>query len=297
MRQWCVLSGEPRLEDSTVLSDGRELWFAEWGATDGPAVILLHGGPGSRLLNIDLDAVERRGVRLVTVDRPGLGRSTRLPLHGLRSVAEDLLQLAHTIGLRRFAVAGFSAGGTYALALGTLAPQGLTAIATMSTPAGPEVPNGFVRSDAGRAFVAELASTDRAAAVELTAAFFAPYVEEPDSFLNPADTPDADMFLLRDERLRREFVDRAIREGLRQGPDGAGDDTVAHLGPWDVDVAQVQVPVFVFHGREDIFVPLADAEHLVSRLPTSHLTIWARAGHVAALRHFGEVLDHLTSTL
>lgn len=290
-----MLSGAPRIEDRVVLADGRELWFAEWGAPQGPRVMLLHGGPGSRLFSVDPDAAERRGIRLLTVDRPGLGRSTRAPLHGLRSVAEDLVQLADGLGLPPFAVAGYSAGGAYALALGAAAPALVTRIATMSTPAGPAVPDGFVDGDAGRAFVADLAVTDRAAAVATTAAFFGQYVDDPDSFLDPSTTPEADMFLLRDPRQRAEFIDRAVREGLRQGPEGAGDDTVAHLGPWDVELDRVLQPVCVFHGRQDIFVPPADADHLATHLPSAQRVFWDNAGHVAALRHFGEVLDWLTA--
>ena len=278
------------------MSDERELWFAEWGAPDGLPVLLLHGGPGSRLFPVDLDAVEQRKVRLVTVDRPGLGRSTRSPLHGLRSVADDLVQLADALGLSDLAVAGYSAGGTYALALGAAASTRVTRIATMSTPAGPEVPDGFVAGDAGRAFVSDLAVSDRAAAVDATAAFFAQYIDDPDSFLDPSTTPEADMFLLEDRAERAEFVDRAIREGLRQGPEGAADDTVAHIGPWDVDLDDVAQPVCVFHGRQDIFVPPADADYLAGHLPSAQQVLWDDAGHVAALRRFGEAIDWLTST-
>src|SRR5581483_7542193 len=58
-----------------------------------------------------------------------------------------------------------------------------------------------------RALVADLATTDRSAAVEVTAAFFARYVDDPDSFLDPSDTPEADVFLLRDEHLRAQFIE------------------------------------------------------------------------------------------
>lgn len=290
-----TLRGEPFLDDVMTLRDGRELWFAEWGDRAGPVVVQLHGGPGSRLLAVDTAAVSTSGVRLLTLDRPGLGRSTRLPLHGLTEVAADVVELADHRGVDRFAVAGFSAGGTYALAVAALAPDRVSAVATMSSPAGPGVEDGFVAGDPGRSFVAELAVSDRAAAVDVTAAFFQQYVDDPDSFLDPSDTPPEDMFLLDDDIERQEFIDRAVRAGLAEGPHGAADDTVAHLAPWDFSLRDVRVPVHIFHGRQDVFVPIADAEHLAVELPISDLTVWDDAGHLAALQHFTEVLDRALS--
>src|SRR6478752_3794842 len=62
--------------DTTIQTrDGRALTFRDWGDRSGRPVFYLHGGPGSRLLRgPDLDD-SRLGVRLITYDRPGYGRS------------------------------------------------------------------------------------------------------------------------------------------------------------------------------------------------------------------------------
>jgi pimeloyl-ACP methyl ester carboxylesterase len=288
-----TLRGTPRIDSTMNLSDGRILAYAEWGAESGPPVFLLHGGPGTRLFAVDVDAIAASGVRLVTFDRPGLAKSDRLPLHGLAAVAMDVRELSDHLGLERFGIAGYSAGGTFGLAIGALLPDRVSRIATMSTPAGPDVVGGFVASDPGRAFVAELARTDRSGAVDVVAAYFEQYVADPDSFLDPATTPPEDMFLLDDVTERAEFIDRCIRQALVHGTAGIGDDTVAHLAPWDCDLADITAPTRVFHGRQDILVTLADAEYLKDHIPTAALTVWEGAGHVGALLFLKDVLEWL----
>ncbi|MGI5526577.1 alpha/beta fold hydrolase [Streptomyces syringium] len=63
----------------TRLPDGRMLAWAEWGPADGLPVLLCPGGATSRWLGFGADAVDALGVRLVSVDRPGLGASDPAP--------------------------------------------------------------------------------------------------------------------------------------------------------------------------------------------------------------------------
>ena len=61
------------------LADGRTLAWTEWGDLGGRPVVLLNGTPGSRLCCPDVDATEAAGVRLITIDWPGYGRSDPRP--------------------------------------------------------------------------------------------------------------------------------------------------------------------------------------------------------------------------
>jgi len=75
-------------------SDGRAIGVRIAGAEEGPLVIYLHGSPSSRL---DVDYMharsERRGVRLVGIDRPGYGLSTPTAFT-FASVARDVAVVA-----------------------------------------------------------------------------------------------------------------------------------------------------------------------------------------------------------
>jgi len=75
-----------------VLRDGRRVGVRVFGAREGFPVIGLHGMPGSRLMYATVaQAAARRGIRLIAVDRPGLGPRFR------RVVFSDRLVLGRTI--------------------------------------------------------------------------------------------------------------------------------------------------------------------------------------------------------
>ena len=68
----------PALEGTVAVRDGRRLSFAEFGMPRGPAIVWMHGTPVSRR-QIPLEArayAEREGLRIIGIDRPGIGSST-----------------------------------------------------------------------------------------------------------------------------------------------------------------------------------------------------------------------------
>jgi pimeloyl-ACP methyl ester carboxylesterase len=68
----------PAGETKTVRTpDGRDLAYLDFGQPDSPLVIHNHGGPSSRLEGTLLaSGAISHGLRLVSVDRPGNGRSS-----------------------------------------------------------------------------------------------------------------------------------------------------------------------------------------------------------------------------
>jgi pimeloyl-ACP methyl ester carboxylesterase len=100
--------------------------------------VFFHGTPGSRLLCPDLNATERAGVRFISFDRPGYGRSERLSSQ-LRcaDVVADVVEILDRFGIDRAAMVGWSGGGKFALAFGALAPDRVTAVAALCSPSAP----------------------------------------------------------------------------------------------------------------------------------------------------------------
>lgn len=102
---------------SMMLADGRTLAFHPVGAPDGPTIFHNHGGPSSRLeVRLVEAAAHRHGVRVIGIDRPGIGLSSPHPGRSLSSWADDVRALADHLDVRRFCVSGWSEGGPYALA-------------------------------------------------------------------------------------------------------------------------------------------------------------------------------------
>ena len=71
----------------------------------------------------DDSILQRLGIRLIGVDRPGYGASTRKAGRSLMDVVDDVMLLCRALKLDRFAVLGYSAGGPYALACAYRFPQ------------------------------------------------------------------------------------------------------------------------------------------------------------------------------
>lgn len=96
----------PRLNQQFQPPDGRRLGFDEYGAPDGKPLFYFHGSPSSRLearLYLSEDLLQSLDVRLIAVDRPGMGLSDFQPNRRLLDFPKDLLALADHLKIDRFA--------------------------------------------------------------------------------------------------------------------------------------------------------------------------------------------------
>ena len=102
---------------TVATKDGRDLAYAEVGDPRGPLVIHNHGGPSSRLeARLLANSASKNRIRLICVDRPGMGRSSPQQERSYAGWADDLITIADTLGHREFGVTGWSEGGPWALA-------------------------------------------------------------------------------------------------------------------------------------------------------------------------------------
>ena len=115
----------PALEGTVAVRDGRRLSFAEYGSTLGPALVWMHGTPGARR-QIPLEArayVRDHGIRLIGIDRPGIGSSTPHLYPNLRDWTADLEILLDTLGHRHGPPRRPLGRGPYVLAAGVGLPD------------------------------------------------------------------------------------------------------------------------------------------------------------------------------
>lgn len=99
-----------------------DLAYVDEGPRDAPALLAVHGVPGSVRDFRYLAPQLRDAVRIVRVDLPGFGDSAPLDaaVRTLAGRARVLLDLADHLGLRELSVLGHSMGGAAALALASL---------------------------------------------------------------------------------------------------------------------------------------------------------------------------------
>jgi pimeloyl-ACP methyl ester carboxylesterase len=94
-----------------------------------------------------------------------------------------------------------------------------------------------------------------------------------------------------------EFV-ACIAHAVTPGVDGWIDDWRALVRPWGFDVADVAVPVVLWHGELDDSCPLAHAVWLHARLPHSRLEVQPGEGHLAiGVSHPREMFEALTTAV
>ncbi|KAK6439908.1 hypothetical protein LTR95_003863, partial [Oleoguttula sp. CCFEE 5521] len=107
----------PTSHQTLSLQDGRSLGYATYGAETGPTIFYLHGLGDCRLTGAwHHDAGLESCVRIVAVDRPGIGLSDQQPDRTVLDHAEDIRLLARHLKTATYSVMGVSGGGIYALA-------------------------------------------------------------------------------------------------------------------------------------------------------------------------------------
>ena len=122
--------------DHTVLSDGLRVSYREAGDPDGPAVMYLHGTPGSRMqVTGPVSTVASAlGLRIIAPDRPGYGGSSFVPYRVVDYPAM-IARLADSLGIDRFGVLGTSGGGRYAYSCGMVLKDRVRRVALVASTA------------------------------------------------------------------------------------------------------------------------------------------------------------------
>jgi pimeloyl-ACP methyl ester carboxylesterase len=260
-------------------ADGRSVrYFDTGGAPDAPVLVWHHGTPQTGAV-IEPVAVEAaaRGLRVVSVARPGYPGSDPRPGRSVRDAAEDVLSILDTLGVGRFATVGASGGGPHALALAALAGDRATAVVTLAGLAPFDAsPDWFSGMAAPGALRAALAGRESRLAYAETAEF------DPESFIS------------RDyETLNGVWgaLGADAGKGSAEGPIGEADDDLAYVAPWEVDLGAVSAPVLLVQGGADRVVPAPHASALLERLPEGELWVRPREGHVSVLTALGVTLD------
>src|SRR5438132_12139600 len=97
-------------EDVITLADGRALAYRQHGDPTAPTVLFQPGFMACRLTGRPAPEVN---ARIITVDRPGIGRSDPKADRTVLGAASDIAELTDRLAIGRFAVLGHSAGAPY----------------------------------------------------------------------------------------------------------------------------------------------------------------------------------------
>jgi pimeloyl-ACP methyl ester carboxylesterase len=273
------------------LADGRAMGYAEFGATDGRPLVFCHGFASSRLAGSLLDAeAAALGLRVIAPDRPGHGLSDFKRRGRVAAWTTDVASLAEVLGIDRFAVLGFSAGGAYAAACAALLGDRVTVAGIASGWAPPQAPK--TKPAPRLPFVPALGRHVRLLRRFALARVAKAVANDGVTFLDKVSkaTPPADRTIVADATLRQLLADD-LREAFRQGARGPARDARAVNRRWGFRLEDIRIPVWLWHGQEDRNVPPALARYVSERIPGSRTTLYRADGHLSTLvSHVSEIL-------
>ncbi|GAA5214875.1 alpha/beta fold hydrolase [Streptomyces thinghirensis] len=271
----------------TRLPDGRLLGWAEWGPPDGVPVLLCPGAATSRRLGFGAGVVDALGVRLVSVDRPGLGASTPAPGRTFAGFATDIRALCALRGLGRPAVVGNSQGAPFALAC---AEAGVaSALALVSAADEVAAPEFAPALPAELRTLTERAVQDPSGAEE----FFAGFDADAIWGLVMSGSPDCDLAVYREDGFSAAFR-RALAEGFARGAAaGYARDTVLAMGRWPFALDTVTVPVDIWYGEQDTGHSPDNGALLATRIPGARRRVVPGVGGALLWTHAEPVLTSL----
>jgi pimeloyl-ACP methyl ester carboxylesterase len=287
-------SAPPEPDVYVDVGAGRRVAVDDRGDSAGRPVLFVHGTPDSRLARHPDDGIAAElGIRLLAVDRPGIGHSDPEPSATPRSVADDHVAVLDRLGIERAGVLAWSSGAVPGLALAGGHPDRIDRLLLVA----PLVP-----ADAyGDPGVLEGAGDQRRLFAELLR------TEAPDEigrelamWLVPPELDDATArSMLADSLAALESVPGAgdalvdaLRATVAQGLVGLEREIAAQATLLGALLDGVRAPTAVHVGDEDVVTPPPMARWLADRLGAD-LHVHAGAGHTLAITAWGRLLAEL----
>jgi non-heme chloroperoxidase len=258
-------------ENSTPI----ELYYEDHGS--GPTVVLLHGWPfDSRSWEAQVHALLAAGLRVVTYDRRGFGRSSRPSLgYDFDTLAADLNVLLTELELTEVTIVGLSLGtGELARYIGTYGTARLRSCVFWESLApsfvrSPDNPTGV--DPAGVAGVQQAILDDRAA------------------WLTGMDQN----FLNLDDYLGTRVSADTERYLWQTGMEASAEATWACPQGWledfSTDITKIDIPTLIIHGTADRILPIdGQGRRLHAALPDAQYVEIDGGPHLNCLTHAEE---------
>ena len=264
--------------DICTLPDGRKLGYAQYGSPTGHPILYHHGLPGSRLeaafyhdLGLEL------GLRIISVDRPGIGWSTPHPQRTLLDCPKDLESLLEHLQLESYSILGASGGGPYVLACAaSLPPTKLKCISIVC---------GLGPMDIGMKGADFMHKIGFPYGWKYTPEFLMEWYFSRDVFgqmdmtdeqrLQRALSPSS-LAIIKDPRDRKIMNDedvirlvlRSTREARAQGFEGIALDGKVLCRDWGFQIEGIRkdLRVQLWYGKDDCFVPANHGVQIAARL-------------------------------
>lgn len=272
------------------LEDGRRLGFAEYGKSDGQVVLYFHGLPGSRLEARHLhEAALANNIRLIGLDRPGMGLSCMQHNRSILSWVKDVQTFVNCMHIPQFSVIGHSGGAPFVAACALFIPERLHGVAIVSGMA--PLDNSLATSSltSGQRLINKMIKRFPWIA-SLMMKFTAMMLNHPfmlKQMLRQLPRVDQDVF--RDLQQSKEVIE-ATKEAFRNGIAGSASEIILTLKPWGFNLENIKFPITIWQGKMDKQAPEMHAKLYAKLLPHAKLIFFKNEGHLSILKNKGELI-------
>lgn len=265
------------------IGNGQHLRVHQTGQTGQPVLLFLHGsGPGVTASSNWMPVIEGLGdaFHCIAPDILGFGESSYPDPQpqGFKANAEiridALLRLLDELGVEKATLVGNSMGGMYTLRIAQLRPDLVERMVLMGS--------GGMPGLTPTPDLIKLVTFFDQPTVEAMAELLLAFVHDKQAFGPRVDEIAAE---------RMELVGRPEVEASHRGMFGEGEMLTFH----PADLAAMEVPTLVIHGRQDVIVPIDSSYYLAEHLPNADLYVMSKCGHwtqVEQAARFQTILRH-----
>ncbi|UCC21134.1 MAG: alpha/beta hydrolase [Promethearchaeota archaeon] len=288
-----------------TLKDGRKLGYAEFGISEGKPVFYFHGHGSSRLEPKMYGFDDNQfNVRLISIDRPGRGFSDFKENRKILDWPDDVVEIADTLNIQKFAVLGGSGGCPYALVCALKIPERLTHCGIVSG-LGPTV-LGLEGMDKGKQKELNLAKNKPGLLTKLYKIIQKKILKMKDQTLEELkktfqkrskNLPEPDKKIMVDPDKIPLYVE-LMAEPFRQGIRGVIHDLKLLSLDWGFNLKEIpsSIKVFLWHGELDTSVPVRMGRLICEAIPNCTSKFYPNEAHIStAINHIEEILDALMS--
>lgn len=281
-----------------TLPDGRNVSYSDSGPRTGRCVLLCHGLPGARVQVPSTAVLDTHGIRLIIIERPGLGRSSPQPVRTIAGWSTDVNAVLAAASVDTVTLVGYSAGTPYALSYASLYPERVRCIHLVSGMApsaaadiqkmttmnrlfhslGNSLPPSMRRTVARAASVL-IGKGERAATFGIKI-MRTTFTAAENSFIDAADG----------------VVFRTmLAENFRQGYDGYLVDMGLVTTHWPIAYEQIPHPVYAVYGSDDLITPPSVVQDLQAVLPQTTVSVIPDAGHLMIFTAWDDIISRIAN--
>jgi len=287
---------EDKLNKTIKLKDGRKLGYIDLGKSDGKPLFHFNGFPGSRLeVTILADRAIKKNIRVIGIDRPGMGLSDFKKNRTLLDWPDDVVELADALGIDKFAVEGISGGGPYVAACAYKIPERLTSCGIISGAASKdiEIEKKMRIFSVIRIFpwLFKLMIWLQSRGMRNLEKAEKKMKESAKKF------PEADRKIFDDPQILSLFV-KETAEAFRQGSKGVYYEGKIYARSWGFNLEDIspKLTVYIWHGEADQIVPVAMGRGMCKLIPNCEGKFYPGEGHYSTIfKYYKEIIDALTS--